>query len=195
MRIGTEKEWAQGAGKSQFFITEGRREESNATFFDASIFGGVSTKKADFECLFLTTSLVTHVVIIRKLLLQAMFSPDTNPYASLSLLNPRRRQRTTSEESVGFQHKPKRLRRTGLSSETFKPLADQKTNGYINHLESSPGTNGHVVEPRNQRHISVDTTSLSIRSKEASNTERGRKVARNQGSTELVRCPFLLHGL
>lgn len=115
-----------------------------------------------------------------------MFSPDAAVFVSASARNPRRRQRIGSEDSVALQHHPKRIRRSILSPETFQPLEDTKRNGHIAHVAEEPALNGHVREHGNQRHASVDATSLAIRHRGIKKVDRERKTSKHDGSFELA---------
>lgn len=125
-----------------------------------------------------------------------MFSPDVNPYASTSTRNPRRRQRTGSDDSAILRQNPKRLRRSGLTSDTFIPPPSKKLNGYV-HTETVPPpfANGHVPDPRSQRDASVDTASLAIRNRGPKKGEREKRSNKSDGSIELVRHIVLRHFL
>lgn len=115
-----------------------------------------------------------------------MFSLDVNTQAGISTRYPRRRQRTGSDDSVALRHHPKRLKRSVLSAETFKPLPGKKVNGHTNHVESASTLNGHAVEGRSHRDVSVDTGSLAIRSKGSKRIEREKRLGKTDGSVELV---------
>ena len=113
-----------------------------------------------------------------------MFSPNVN--VGTSTRNPRRRQRTGSDDSASQRHRPKRLRRSGISADTFKPPSNKKVNGYIQHGDSSPLVNGHVHDARFQRDASVDTASLAIRNRVPKKAEREKRGSKSDGSIELV---------
>lgn len=115
-----------------------------------------------------------------------MFSLDINPHASASTRNSRRRQRNGSDDSIILRHNPKRLRRSGLSTETFKRPSNTQTNGDINHTDSAPDLYGHIEEPQLKRDISVDTTSLVIRNRSGKKTEREKRSNRSDYNVELV---------
>ena len=114
-----------------------------------------------------------------------MFSPDAVVSASASTRNPRRRQRTGSEDSVALRHHPKRIRRSILNPETFQPVRRSERNGHAGHVAEEHRTNGHAKEPGNQRHTSGDATSLALRHR-TQKEDRERKVSRDDGSIELV---------
>ena len=115
-----------------------------------------------------------------------MFSPDAVVPASVAGRNPRRRQRTGSDDSVAPRHDAKRIRRSGFTSETFQPLATTKLNGHSARVPEEAFTNGHAKEPGNQRHASVDTTRLAIRHRGVKKADRERRAGKNDGSIELV---------
>ena len=127
---------------------------------------------------------------IRKALYYAavviMFSPDAAVPPSLATRNPRRRQRTGSDDSVALRHNPKRIRRSGLTSDTFQPPPSTKPNGHIAHVAEETLTNGHAKEPANLRHASVDTTSLAIRHRGVKKADRERRTSKDDGSIELA---------
>lgn len=115
-----------------------------------------------------------------------MFSPDAAGPVSATARNPRRRQRTASEDSIAVRHPPKRVRRSGLTLETFKPPVSTNGTGHRNHVEQASVTNGHAPEPDSQRSGSVDSTSLAIRHRGVKKAEREKRSSRNDGSIELV---------
>lgn len=117
-----------------------------------------------------------------------MFSPDAAVPASVAARNPRRRQRTGSDDSVALRHNPKRIRRSGLTSETFQSPDPAKVNGHIAHVAEEPFTNGYAKEPAKLRHASVDTTSLVIRNRGVKKADRERRTSKNDGSIELASC-------
>ena len=120
-----------------------------------------------------------------------MFSPDAAVPASLAARNPRRRQRTSSDDSVAFRHNPKRIRRSALTSETFQDPDTAKTNGHVGLVEEEPLANGHAKEPGSQQHGSVDSTSLAIRHRGVKKADRERRMSKNDGSIELASDPGL----
>ena len=115
-----------------------------------------------------------------------MFSPDAAVPASVAARNPRRRQRTGSDDSLALRPNPKRIRRSGLTSETFQPPDTTNVNGRIPHVAEEVFTNGHAKKPTNVRHASVDTTSLAIRHRGVKKVDRERRTSKNDGSIELA---------
>ena len=120
-----------------------------------------------------------------------MFSPDAAVPASVAARNPRRRQRTGSDDSAALRHNAKRIRRSGLTSETFQPQPVQKVNGHFAHVTEETFTNGHAKEPANLRHASVDNTSLAIRHRGVKKADRERRTVKNDGSIELASQPVV----
>lgn len=115
-----------------------------------------------------------------------MFSPDAAVLASVAARNPRRRQRTGSDDSVALPPNPKRIRRSGLTSETYQPPPTTKLNGHITHVGEEAFTNGHAKEPAKLRHASEDTTSLAIRHRGVKKADRERRTSKNDGGIELA---------
>ena len=121
-----------------------------------------------------------------------MFSPDVSVHASVATRNPRRRQRTGSDDSVATRHNPKRLRRSGLAFDTFEPPS-KKTNGDINHFDEVPLANGHANNDRSERLASADTMTLAIRHRGFKKADREKRSSKIDGSTVLVGyIPFLV---
>ncbi|KAL6715007.1 hypothetical protein ACLMJK_007267 [Lecanora helva] len=117
-----------------------------------------------------------------------MFSPDTAVPASVSGRNPRRRQRNGSEDSIAIRHNPKRIRRSILGAETFRPPDDlPQQNGHVGHVTAEPVLNGYVREPGSQRHSSADTTSLAIRHWGVKKADRDRRSVKHDSGVELTR--------
>lgn len=113
-----------------------------------------------------------------------MFSAEINALTGVSTRNPRRRQRTGSDDSIALRHNPKRLRRSVLSADTFKPLPTKTVNGYVNHADATTTLSGHAIETKSQRDLSVETASLAIRHKGTKKIER--RTGKTDGSIELV---------
>jgi len=110
-----------------------------------------------------------------------MFSPDASiQTVPPSQRNPRRRQRTHSDDSFGIRPPAKRVR-TPLAHDTFEPFSDQQTNG---HATESLVANGHAVAGRSTRDASSDTTSLAYRV--GKKQEREKRGGHGDGSVVLV---------
>lgn len=116
-----------------------------------------------------------------------MFSPDAAAPSSVPARNPRRRQRTGSEDSVAIRQNPKRIRRSGLTSETFEPPLAKRPNGHLNHLKEAALVNGHAHEPGSQSNGSADASSLAIRHRGVKKVDREKRSSKHDGSIELVR--------
>lgn len=110
-----------------------------------------------------------------------MFAPDASIHAAPpSQRNPRRRQRTHSDDSFGVRPPAKRVR-TPLAHDTFEPVSDRQTNG---HASVSLVTNGHAISGRSTRDASSDTTSLAYRV--GKKQEREKRGGQGDGSVVLV---------
>ena len=108
-----------------------------------------------------------------------MPSPAVNMPPAQSAHKPKRRQRNTSEDSLALRHNPKRLRRSGLTSETFEPPESTKANGHVNDQNSLSHLNGHAS---NQRDAASDTASLAIRNRRSDKVEKRRGGSREEGT-------------
>ncbi|MCJ1475323.1 hypothetical protein MMC13_003985 [Lambiella insularis] len=104
-----------------------------------------------------------------------MFSPDAPVGSSIATRNPRRRQRTISDDSVALRPSTKRQKRSLLAPDTFAPLTNHKSNGH-----SLRPTNGHLPATRVQRDVSVDTTSLAIRNRTTKRVEREKRSSKHE---------------
>lgn len=114
-----------------------------------------------------------------------MFSPEASVHASIAARNPRRRQRTGSDDSVA-QRNPKKLKRTGLTQETFvEPPQSKKQNGYAPHGDGHLLPNGHALTGGHQPDVSAETTNLSIR-KKGPKVDRASRGNKTDGSIVLV---------
>ncbi|KAL9001228.1 MAG: hypothetical protein Q9169_000412 [Polycauliona sp. 2 TL-2023] len=112
-----------------------------------------------------------------------MFSNTTAP-ASTALRN--NRKRTGSEDSVAVRQLPKRLKRSGLTNETFKPLS-QSPNGHLQTNGSSPASNGYLRDPGSQSPASGENASLAFRNRNSRKPEREKRSNRGDGSIELTK--------
>ncbi len=124
-----------------------------------------------------------------------MFSSQVN---LPSTRNPKRRQRTGSDDSVALRHNPKRLRRAGLSSETFKAPSNKDANdssGFIPPVENGLQVNSHPRDARSQRDVGVDTTSLTIRARGPKRGDKEKSLNKIDGAIVLVSLPKHAHFL
>ena len=123
-----------------------------------------------------------------------MFSPDAAVPASVAARNPRRRQRTGSEDSIALKHSPKRIRRSKLTSETYRDPELPKLNGHVNQ-DKAPLTNGHAKEPGSQPYEDHDTKDLAIRHRGVRKVDRERRLSKHDGRVELARRPVMYYRL
>ncbi|KAL9006410.1 MAG: hypothetical protein Q9188_000815 [Gyalolechia gomerana] len=116
-----------------------------------------------------------------------MFSSSAVAPTSTGLRNSRRRQRTGSTDSVAVRQLPKRLKRSGLTSETFRPLHTASANGDIYGCEATPSANSFVQGAECYDHAGADHTSLTIRNRTIKKADRERRGHRDDGSVELTK--------
>ena len=109
-----------------------------------------------------------------------MFSPNAPAGGSIATRNPRRRQRTISDDSVALRQSSKRRKRSFIAPDTFIPPNHQKPNGHLPVINGGPVSNGHALEPRKQRDVSVDTTSLAIRNRGGKRAERDKRGGKQE---------------
>ena len=99
-----------------------------------------------------------------------MFSPDATVIGSR---NTRRRQRTTSEDSVTTRQIPKRRKRSSLAPDTFEQPSALKSIGQTRKVS---GGRAPSKEYQLEREGSVETTaSLAVRSKGSKRGDRERR--------------------
>lgn len=94
-----------------------------------------------------------------------MFSLNAPTGSSTATRNPKRRQRTISDDSVALRPCTKRQKRSLLAPDTFAPLSNKQSNGHALHHNGQAVSNVHLSATRKQRDVSVDTTSLAIRNR------------------------------
>ncbi|KAL8814155.1 MAG: hypothetical protein Q9191_008569, partial [Dirinaria sp. TL-2023a] len=114
-----------------------------------------------------------------------MFSPPVNVPANTTSRNSKRRQRNGSDDSLALRHNPKRLRRSGLTQETFQPPEAPEVNGHTESAENEPTTNGYT-KASSQKDAAVDTTSLTIRDRGVTRPDRENRNTRIQEGRDLV---------
>ena len=117
-----------------------------------------------------------------------MFSPDGPVAGSAAVRNPRRRQRAPSDDSIALRQTTKRRKRSLLAPDTFEPPVAHKVNGHAGLANGNITANGHALESRKQRELSVDISSLSIRnkgSKRQDKEKRGTKA--REGVIQVIR--------
>ncbi|KAL8665500.1 MAG: hypothetical protein Q9202_002205 [Teloschistes flavicans] len=117
-----------------------------------------------------------------------MFSTNSIAPIITAQRNPRRRQRTDSDESVTVQQLSKKLKRSGITAESFQPPSARPANGYLHGNSSSSTQNGIVNYTEKQRETAEYPASLTSRSKDASRkADRSSRGSRGDGSVELTR--------
>ncbi|MCJ1283864.1 hypothetical protein MMC26_003195 [Xylographa opegraphella] len=104
-----------------------------------------------------------------------MFSLDAPGGGTTATRNPRRRQRTSSDDSIALRQSPKRHKRSFLAADTFVPSNLLKPNGHLSVVHGGPISDGHPPKARKHRDVSVDTTSLVIRNRGSKRVERERR--------------------
>lgn len=104
-----------------------------------------------------------------------MFSPDAAIHVGSSGRNPRRRQRTGSDDSIVLRENPKRRKRSKLALDTFEEPEAPKQNGHIRKSKAHTGPANNGVEHRAEYDTGVDATSLTIRNKGKKRTDRDSK--------------------
>ena len=109
-----------------------------------------------------------------------MFSLDAPAGGNTATRNPRRRQRTTSDDSLALRQSSKRRKRSFLTPDTFLPPNQLKPNGHLPAIHGAPVSNGHPPEARKHRDVSVDTTSLAIRNRGSKKIDRDRRVSKQE---------------
>jgi len=114
-----------------------------------------------------------------------MFSPNVVAPSSVASRNPRRRQRNGSEDSTAFPPNPKRLRRSGLTPQTFAAPPSQQANGHVKPSQDRYMVNGHA-DAGTQRDVAVDTANLPVRPRSGKILEKERRSNRNDGGKQLV---------
>ena len=115
-----------------------------------------------------------------------MFSPDATIPGTTSLRNPRRRQRTTSDDSLAVRQTAKRRKRSFIQPDTFEP-PKLKPNGTAKHANGSAVSGGHAWEGRKQRDVSGDGTSLAIRNRGSKRGEREKRGKKTEDGIVQVR--------
>ena len=116
-----------------------------------------------------------------------MFSPSTVAPAASASRNPRRRQRTGSDDSVAVRQQPKRLKRSGLTSETYVPPSAKSANGTARNDERARIANGQISVSGGQGHTAGDGASLAIRNRGGKRSDKEKRGGRGDGAVELTR--------
>lgn len=116
-----------------------------------------------------------------------MFPTNSVAPSTTALRNPRRRQRTGSEDSVAVRQLPKRLKRSGLTSETFKPVQNTSANGGLYSHEATPSVNGFGRDVDSHSPANWESTSIAIRNRGGKKPEREKRILKGDGSIELTK--------
>jgi hypothetical protein len=111
-----------------------------------------------------------------------MFSPDASVQNTLSLRNPRRRNRTTSQDSLATQQSLKRRKRSSLAPDTFDAPVPAAANGHAPHANGF--LKDHTPDRQSIRDASVETTSLVVRGR---GNKRSDKRTRREDTGVQVR--------
>lgn len=114
-----------------------------------------------------------------------MFSPNVVAPSTVASRNLRRRQRNGSEDSTAVLPNPKRLRRSGLTPQTFAPHSSLQANGHIKPPQDHYRVNGQA-DAGTQLDVAVDTANLSVRPRGGKPSEKERRNSRNDGGKQLV---------
>ncbi|KAL8908618.1 MAG: hypothetical protein Q9207_000706 [Kuettlingeria erythrocarpa] len=116
-----------------------------------------------------------------------MFSTSSGAPSNTALRNPRRRQRTGSDDSVAIRQLPKRLKRSALTSETFQSIQHSSADGEPRHRQVKPSLNGFEQAAGKRSPEDRDSASLTIRSRGAMRAEREKRAPKSDGSVELTK--------
>lgn len=110
-----------------------------------------------------------------------MFSPDVSVHPNVaSLRNPRRRQRTSSDDSI----KPPKAKRqrSALRQDTFEPPYDANVNGLAGPANGDVSLNGHAPEEVPPANGGVSSKDLALRGPK----KQERRGERGDGTVVLV---------
>lgn len=116
-----------------------------------------------------------------------MFSPDGPAGGSTAVRNPRRRQRTSSDDSASLRQTAKRRKRSLLVPDTFEPSAIYRRDTNTSQVNGKATANGHAPEDQKRRDASVDATSLAIRNRGSKRADREKRVTKSADGVEQVR--------
>lgn len=116
-----------------------------------------------------------------------MFSTNTIAPASTALRNPRRRQRTGSDDSVAVRQLSKKLKRSGLTAETFEPLPTKSVNGHFLSGSNPPAANGFVQKGGIHGGTGEHLTSLAVSNRTSRVSDKERRGSRGDGTVELTK--------
>ncbi|KAL8926445.1 MAG: hypothetical protein Q9208_002988 [Pyrenodesmia sp. 3 TL-2023] len=116
-----------------------------------------------------------------------MFATTSGAPSTTAVRNPRRRQRTGSDDSVAARQLPKRLKRSGLTSQTFKPIQNTSAHGDPYSRDVTPSINGYYQDLRKHSPEDRESVNLTIRNRGAKRPERDKRTPKGDGSVELTK--------
>ena len=115
-----------------------------------------------------------------------MFSPDGPVGGSIAPRNPRRRQRTSSDDHIALRQTTKRRKRSLLAPDSFEPPTNHRRDTNTPQVNGNGMANGHAPGDRRPRDVSVDNTSLAIRNRGSKKADREKRVAKSaEGVTQV----------
>jgi len=108
-----------------------------------------------------------------------MSSPTTSVVTTQSPTprNPRRRQRKDFEETGSLRSQPLR-KRSKVSGNSFRPVADSETNGNV----TTTAMNGHAPANQLEQASFLPPVDIPVRGR----SQPGKRVVKNDGGTTLV---------
>ncbi|MCJ1243472.1 hypothetical protein MMC30_000669 [Trapelia coarctata] len=113
-----------------------------------------------------------------------MFSPDGPVGGSAATRNTRRRQRTSSDDSMTLRGSTKRRKRSLLAPDTFEPTTKHRRDTGTSQVNGKATANGYAPEDGKRRDASVDTTSLAIRNRGGKRADREKRVTKSADGVE-----------
>ena len=112
-----------------------------------------------------------------------MFSPEATGPAN-SIRNPRRRVRTTSEESTSTRKTPKRQKRSTLAPNTFEAPKPRKASSG---KAKGKASKEQDPKPDNQQDNAIEATRLALRGRGNKRGDRERRPSKDTDGSILVR--------
>ena len=113
-----------------------------------------------------------------------MFSPEATSQGTLSVRNPRRRPRNSSDEHTSRQS-AKRRKRSSLTPSTFEPPLHVKTNGHVPKINGDHVAKENSPELTARRDAILEKTSFPVRQR-PSRSEKEKKTPRHAEGIVLV---------
>ncbi|KAL8694758.1 MAG: hypothetical protein Q9218_000684 [Villophora microphyllina] len=125
-----------------------------------------------------------------------MFSLNAVAPASTAQPNPRQRKRTGSDDPLTVEKLSKKLKRSGITPDTFQQPSAKSANGYLHSNQSASTHNGTANQPEKQSGTADDLTGLTARSKGDRRSDRRTRGSKGDGSIELTKNgTYLVTGL